>query len=246
MIHIGGTVGASVESKNKILRKIVPWYQFRNQEDKRQFVLGGVASGVAAAFNAPIGLAFAWEEMSSFWEDKQAWMILFGCMLSAFLTNLLLSVAFDVQHAWSFTRTTILFSVPSLSNLAIWIFIPAIVIGLIGGILGVIFTWIALIFARARRKHFFQNRWVKLAEPCIITILFMSAGFFYPNLFSCVPVTPLSATNTTIFPDNGIPSPEAFPSPTFPSNGSTLTIGQWLCPQGQYNPMAELSLQPDL
>jgi chloride channel 7 len=178
MIHIGGTIGASVAYSNPILGKIIPWYQNKNQEDKRNFVLGGVAAGVAAAFNAPIGgLAFAWEEISTFWDGKTGWMILFGCMLSAFGTNLLLSATLSPENV-VFTRGTILFFIPAVDELGVWIFLPAIVIGLIGGILGVIFTWIALGIGKLKKKYL-QNNVLKLLEPIVIVLLFMTIGFFF-------------------------------------------------------------------
>jgi chloride channel 7 len=234
MIHIGGTIGASVESSNPVLSKLVPWYHYRNQEDKRHFVLGGVAAGVAAAFNAPIGgLAFAWEEISTFWDGTTGWMILFGCMFSAFGTNLLLSFVLDPQETGSFTRSTILFYVPAVDSLGVWIFIPAIVIGIIGGILGVIFTWIALGLVKLR-KRFLKRNFLKLLEPICIVLLFMSIGYFYPYAFECVP--------DLEHPGNG----------THPLNGTLKRSGgeehhyisKWICEEGYYNDMAQLSLNP--
>uniref|UniRef100_A0A6B2KY49 Chloride channel protein n=1 Tax=Arcella intermedia TaxID=1963864 RepID=A0A6B2KY49_9EUKA len=240
MIHIGGTIGASVESRNLFLRKLIPWHQFRNQEDKRQFVLGGVASGVSAAFNAPIGgLAFSWEEISTFWEGQQAWMILFACMLSAFLTNFLLSLTFFPNNVGFFTRGTILFFVPSINSLGVWIFLPAIVIGLIGGTLGVIFTWIALFFARQRRRKLFQNKIVKLLEPILICLLFMSIGFFFPFAFPCVPIPGVNQTEIELMELHPIENATA------EAEGEhEVDISRWLCPAGQHNVMANMTLLP--
>jgi len=230
MIHIGGAVGAAVEYNNPLFRKIVPWYHFKNQEDKRHFVLGGVAAGVAAAFNAPIGgLAFAWEEISTFWDGKTSWMILFACMVAAYSTNLLLSIAAAPAEAGSFNRNTILFYVPSVSSLGVLIFIPAIIIGLVGGILAVIFTWIALGLGKFR-KRYLQNRVLKLVDTCLLVIVFMTIGFYFPYAFPCHELPSTSRVNPEysqlIFND---------------SDNELLLPSKWICPDGTYNDMALLS-----
>ena len=81
---------------------------------RRDFITGGVAAGVSAAFNvssmaagltgnlrlfaqAPIGgLLFALEEVASYWPSHLTGMIFFGCSVAAFVKNLL-SSAF---HSW--------------------------------------------------------------------------------------------------------------------------------------------------
>ena len=41
---------------------------------RRTFTTAGVAAGVAAGFNAPIGgLMFAMEDLSTFWSKKLCW-----------------------------------------------------------------------------------------------------------------------------------------------------------------------------
>ena len=58
--------------------------------NRRTFITAGVAAGVAAAFNAPIGgLLFAMEDLTSFWSKRISWQTFFCAGIAAITTDML-------------------------------------------------------------------------------------------------------------------------------------------------------------
>jgi len=55
---------------------------------RREFTTSGVAAGVSAGFNAPIGgLLFAMEDLSSFWTKTLSWQTFFCCVVAAIVAQ---------------------------------------------------------------------------------------------------------------------------------------------------------------
>ena len=68
---------------------------FRNEVDKRNFMAMGLATGITAAFGAPIGGSlFAYEltKPANFWTLNLTWRVFFSCSICSFILNILKSI----------------------------------------------------------------------------------------------------------------------------------------------------------
>ncbi|XP_037821319.1 H(+)/Cl(-) exchange transporter 7 [Lucilia sericata] len=94
MIHAGAVVAAGISQgkSTTFVKDFRVFKAFRDDHEKRDFVLGGAAAGVAAAFGSPIGgMLFSLEEAASFWNQNLIWRTLIASIISSFTLNIVLS-----------------------------------------------------------------------------------------------------------------------------------------------------------
>ncbi|CAH1786426.1 unnamed protein product [Owenia fusiformis] len=209
MIHMGGIIGSGLsQCKSRTFRCTLPFFErFRNPEDRRNFTSAGAGAGVAAAFSSPVGgLLFAMEEVSSFWSDKMSWMTFFCCMVATFTADFFNTAfgSFKIGKNFGLFQTDkyILFQVTKGIPVNVIMFIPAVALGVLGGLLGSAFTIMNVKICRTRIKlteHVIKKpllqKTVSFLEPILITVIFTTISVYLPIAFDCkANVCPSNAT----------------------------------------------------
>lgn len=144
MIHSGAVIAAGLsQGKSTSFKKDFKLFQyFREDHEKRDFVSGGAAAGVAAAFGAPVGgVLFSLEEGASFWNQGLTLRTFFASVVSTFTLNMILSAYHGVPGNLNY---------PGLLNLGQFepftyqfYELPIFVLmGMLGGVLGAIWNHI--------------------------------------------------------------------------------------------------------
>ncbi|XP_048452082.1 chloride channel protein C-like [Rhincodon typus] len=200
MIYMGSILGSGLSQfKSDTFGVQFPFFtRFRNCADRRNFITAGAGAGIASVFRAPMGgLLFTFEEVASFWDLKLAWQTLFCCLMAALTTDLLSSSfhGFVYQGHFGFFKAeeSILFGVKYLLDMNILVFIPTIILGIIGGLLGALFVSMNLRVNKFRTKFFklikyeFVQKVCKLTEAVLTLIITITATVYVPYFFPCSP-----------------------------------------------------------
>ncbi|XP_046656068.1 H(+)/Cl(-) exchange transporter 7-like isoform X1 [Daphnia pulicaria] len=218
MVHSGAAVAAGLSQGKStslgfdfgILKA------FRCDQEKRDFVTGGAAAGVAAAFGAPIGgVLFSLEEGSSFWNQNITWRIFFCSMVSAFTLNVVLSTYHGQLGILAYDGLLNFGKFPDIpfALLELPIFIA---MGIIGGLSGALFNQMNYHISVFRRR-FILSRWAKVLEVIVVCSVTVSVGFIM--IYYVDDCKPLGAKDAVEFPI------------------------QMFCEDGQFNAVAAMWLQ---
>ena len=197
MVYMGATLGKHISQGNSkscgCYTKFIK--RFRTMQGRRDFISAGAGAGIASAFGAPVGgMLFAMEEVASFWNLTLAWQILFCCMTATFTTEVLISYfgGFELNERDQMFGTInqengILFAVKAKLSLNVLIFLPTILIGVMGGVLGAGFTFLSLKINRFRRRVIEPRKWLRVLEPVAIVLLMSVVAVWLPANFVCQP-----------------------------------------------------------
>ncbi|XP_031829641.1 chloride channel protein 7 [Nomia melanderi] len=190
MIHSGAVVAAGIsQGKSTTFKKDLKIFKyFREDHEKRDFVSGGAACGVSAAFGAPIGgVLFSIEEGTSFFNQSLTWRTFFASMITTFTLNIVLSTYHGRPGDLSY---------PGLLNLGKFETIPYqiyeiplfMLMGAVGGLLGAFWNHINYKITCFRLRYI-KQRWLKVIEALSIGVLSATMGFvtiYYLN--DCKPL----------------------------------------------------------
>ncbi|KAJ8021349.1 Chloride transport protein 6 [Holothuria leucospilota] len=232
MIHSGAIVGAGIPQFQSITFKKLNFNfpYFRSDRDKRDFVSGGAAAGVAAAFGAPIGgVLFSLEEGSSFWNQALTWRTFFCAMSATFTLNLMLSGLYFKEWGHLNIPGLIDFGLFQCSggDCNLWTAMDLLIfiaMGFVGGILGAIFNAINKSITICRLRHpLFKRKSVRVLEAVTVAIVTAAVAFLAAMMLGhCKPLSVDSSGGVNI-------------------SGSVRT---YFCPDGEYNDMATLFFNP--
>jgi chloride channel 7 len=153
----------------------------------------GAASGVAAAFGAPIGgVLFSLEEGASFWSTNLTWRCFFCAMTTVFF----LFVVNTAKHSFGHSDSTAMFSFGEFfslqgeqSNYAVWELFSFLLMGCLGGLLGAIFNSFTEILFRWRSKYILHRPAARYAEILAISAMMSGLSLFISWSWSkCTPL----------------------------------------------------------
>ncbi|KAJ8321226.1 hypothetical protein KUTeg_001220 [Tegillarca granosa] len=225
MIHSGAIIGAGVPQFQSIAFKAINFKYsfFRTDREKRDFVSGGAAAGVAAAFGAPIGgVLFSLEEGCSFWNQKLTWRTFFCSMAATYSLNFFLSGIGSDEWGYFYLPGLINFGVFKYQGQHLWNAMDLLVflaIGFLGGIFGAAFNAINKRLTIHRMSHVNKkHKVIRLLEAGLVAAVTTTIAFIGAMLVGeCRP----------------IPKSELI-------NGTDTAVRTYFCDKGEYNDMATL------
>ncbi|CAF0794612.1 unnamed protein product [Brachionus calyciflorus] len=191
MIHSGAIIAAGISqgSSSSLGFDLKIFKYFRSDTEKRDFVSGGAAAGVSAAFGAPVGgVLFSLEEGASFWNQSLTWRIFFGSMVSTFTLNIFLSI---INGKFGDMSNPGLINFGRFQNTTYtWFELPIfILMGSFGGLIGALFNYLNIKLTKFRNRYV-KNNLSNIAEGLIVASVSATVGFLLSFYISkdCQPI----------------------------------------------------------
>lgn len=247
LVHTGSVLGANISHGfNLCTARFKKWNRFRSDNFKRDFVSGGCAAGVAAAFGAPMGgVLFAFEEASSFWTLPLTWKCFFCAATSTFTLNMLLAHSSEDGLMNGINSPKLItFGTFKDQPYALWELPIFACLAVIGGLLGALFNEINFRLSVWRR----DRDWGKPQKQleCVLTAMLTGAVFFILPLFwteDCrvLPDGLDTVHNSEVSRCTVAQLTSAWPVECSLDHALQDFYNAYLCSEGHYNPMASIS-----
>ncbi|XP_008801915.2 putative chloride channel-like protein CLC-g isoform X2 [Phoenix dactylifera] len=225
MVHTGACIASILgQGGSRKYHLTCKWLRyFKNDRDRRDLVTCGAGAGVAAAFRAPVGgVLFALESVSSWWRSALLWRAFFTAAVVAVVLRALIDICRSGKCGLFGKGGLIMFDVTS--DTAAYHLVdlpPAILLGIIGGILGSFYNFILDKVLRIYNLINEKGTGYKLLLAATISIFTSCCLFGLPWLASCRPCP-------------------ADQSEDCPSIGRSGNFKKFQCPPNQYNDLASL------
>ena len=181
MVHIGSMVAIGVALMAPSIPGSYAWRGLSFEHEQRDLVTAGIAAGISAVFNAPIGgVLFAQEDVTSFWNNSITWKA-FICSVAAQLTVTSWRMTFLGEEA----IVSLMKEKKGEESIWQWPDLPIfIVIGVLSGLLMNLYQWGALFIMDVRKKYFktvITSTLEAVSYICIVACLY----FFVSGTFDC-------------------------------------------------------------
>ncbi|ELT96405.1 hypothetical protein CAPTEDRAFT_203043 [Capitella teleta] len=166
----------------------------RKDEERRDFVAAGAASGVSAAFASPVGgVLFSLEEGASFLNQMLTWRMLFSSMTASLFLNIIMSAIHGHPENMSNPGLISLGYIGDISFKTIELPI-FMLMACVGGLSGALFVQINYKITLFRRRIIKKN-WMKVAEAVFVAgmsaVILMMLIYMVPD---CQPIRQFNAT----------------------------------------------------
>lgn len=184
LLHVGSIIATWLGSTKlfKSLRRSREQEPLTYERHARELVACGIAAGLAAGFQAPVGgLLFALE-MSTRWRHELTARTLFACAVVAFVSQAAKEARGDSEI---FNYGSLLFFQDSLHFPKPYAQLPLMaVLGLLGGFIGCMFTSLNIRLGTKRRSYT-SNKKLRLLEVGIVGLLTTALRLILPLLGKC-------------------------------------------------------------
>jgi len=226
LVHSGAIFAANLSHQTYLGNApwVPDWYRkwvfrFRNDRDKRDFVSGGAAAGVAAAFGSPVGgILFSLEEASSFWSIDLTWRVFLCSMLGTFFLN----VWKIIDTGRDSFEGLISFGPPIRGvPYRIWETPFFLVLAVFGGLVGAAFNHLNTAICKWRRDVLAGRPSYRWLEAVTIGGITAVCSFWAPYFFSACREIPVADVAT--MQELGV-----------------NFFSRYMCPEGEYNSMATM------